>query len=82
MVEIMLENRPLCLHLAQEELRKARMILEESGCRPDRDASVLISLRKKLEASFDVYLDQKTASSRQEFVDVVAQVQQLQATPS
>ncbi len=79
MVETMLA-KPLCLHLAREQLREARMILETFGSKPNKDVTNLIDLRKKLELSFDYYLDNRTSQTRQTFANIVKQIQHLRSS--
>ncbi len=75
------DAKPLCLHLAQKELRDARIILGTIGTKPSNDAANLISRRKKVELAFDYYLDKRATESRQSFSDIVTQIQYLRNWP-
>lgn len=73
----------LCLVLAQQKLKRARIILENIGTEVSHsngDVTNLNRLRNCLENQFHNYLEERSADSRKQFVAVIDEIEELQST--
>jgi hypothetical protein len=67
-----------CLQRARDELRKARIKLEDVTQRSN-DPETLVKMRRVLESSFDEYLKAATKPTRDQFYSVINNIDALKS---
>lgn len=71
------DTNTLCLRLAKNDIRDARVILEKAASTNHQHARLLVNLRKRLELTSDHYLDNRTPQSRKELDGIIHVIRNL-----